>query len=151
MLSLSHTLISLPLGVYLTNPLQIFIAAFALHVLCDMVLHWNIYPHHYPTFPYKRVALDVVAGPLIAYFFLGQTLFSIPLWVAIAGGNMPDILHSLYFILKQRHRQSLVRWLNPFFYWHDRLQVETIDLVGGLTPQLTLAALSLVLVLTVSR
>lgn len=151
MLSLSHTLISLPLGVYLTNPLQIFIAAFVLHILCDMVLHWNIYPHHYPTFPYKRVALDVVAGPVIAYFFLGSQLFTLPVVAAMAGGNMPDVLHSLYFILKQRQQQRLVRRLNPFFYWHDRLQVETNDPLTGLIPQALLVGLSLVLILTYTR
>lgn len=144
MLSLAHTLISLPLGIYFQNPLLIFITAVLLHFVCDMILHWNIYLHHYKKFPYIQVALDVIAGPLIAYLFIGQDLFTIPVLAAIAGGNTPDIIHTLWEMSKKRRWP----WLKPFFHWHHNIQVETNDLLIGLTPQLTLAALSLVLALT---
>lgn len=147
MLSLAHTLISLPLGIYLNNPLIIFVAAFALHLLCDMIIHWNICPEYYPSFPYKQVATDVLTGPLVAYLMLGQELLSIPVLAAIIGGNMPDIIQGIWTLLKQVDRQRYVHWLNPFFHWHHRIQVETNDLLLGLTPQLVLVAFSFVLVL----
>ncbi len=148
MLSLAHTLISLPLGMYFDNPLLIFLAAFFLHFVCDMIIHWNIYPHQYRRFPYQQVALDVIAGPVVAYIFLGQHLFTVPVWAAILGGNAPDALHTIWVLLKQQNKQRFLCWLNPFFRWHDRIQVETNNLFIGLTPQLSLVALSLVLALT---
>ncbi len=148
MLSLAHTLISLPLGIYFQNPVLIFCAAFALHLLCDMVIHWNIFPQHYRRFPYIQVALDVIAGPLVAYLFLGQRLFTMPVWAAILGGNVPDVLHTSWILLRQHRKQHYLRWLNPFFHWHHHIQVETTHLLIGLTPQLLLVSLSLVLVLT---
>lgn len=148
MLSLSHTLISLPLGVYFQNPVLIFLAAFITHLACDAVIHWNIFPHHYRRFPYSLIALDVLAGPLIAYLFLGQHLFTAPIMAAILGGNAPDVLHTTWIILRQHGHARYLNWLNPFFYWHHRWQVETTHLGLGLIPQLLMIAFSLVLVLT---
>lgn len=144
MLSLSHTLISLPLGFYLDNSLKIFVTAFVTHIICDAVIHWNIYPRHYKKFPYKQVALDVIAGPIIAYLFIGHDLFTIPVLAAIAGGNAPDVIHTLW-VMGKKHYFRHFRW---FFHWHHNIQVETNNLLVGLTPQLTLVALSLVLILT---
>ncbi|MEK7498984.1 MAG: hypothetical protein AAB649_00065, partial [Patescibacteria group bacterium] len=87
MLSFSHTLISLPFGLTLTNPLLIFIAAFLMHLISDMFLHWNIYPHHYKSYPFFRVGVDVLSGLVFSYLLLSNALFTLPVLAAIAGGN----------------------------------------------------------------
>lgn len=146
MLSTTHTLISLPLGVYLANPLLAFTAAFLLHFLADMILHWNIYPDDYPRFPFGLVTLDVGGGLILAYLLLGTQTVTAPILAAILGGNLPDILHSLWFLARgDRQSRRWPRFVSKFFHFHHKIQRETRHLVPGLIPQLILAFFVIVL------
>ena len=149
MLSAAHTIISLPLGIYLNNPIIIFIFAFLLHFVADALLHWNIYPQDYPRFPYVLVALDILGGLILAYLIVGKSILTLPLLAAIAGGNMPDILHSLWLIAGgERHPEKWPRWVNASFAFHHKIQRETHNIVRGLISQIILALLAILLVLT---
>lgn len=146
MLSAAHTLISLPLGLYVHNPLAIFAAAFVLHLLCDTLLHWNIFHDQHERYPYLPVALDVGSGLLAAYALLDRTLFTLPLLAAVAGGNAPDIIHHFWDIIHATRYRPLLAWLAPFFTMHDKLQHETAQPVRGLISQLVLTALAVTLI-----
>lgn len=148
MLSLTHTLISLPLAYYLDNPLLIFIAAIAGHFLCDTLLHWNLFPDQIPKkFFFPLVAADVGGGLLVAYFLTGNDFFTLPVLLAILGGNLPDIIHQLYELLPAAVKHRWLHWAAPAFVWHDRLQLETHNIGQGLITQATLVFLAIVLLL----
>jgi len=135
-LSLTHTIISLPFGVYFENPLFIFLAAAALHFAADMLPHWNIYPQNFSRFPYGLVALDVIGGLGMAFALVGNDLFTIPVLAAIAGGNAPDIAHCLWLIAggeKQPRKTS--SWLNAPLNFHHRIQFELVSPAKGLISQ----------------
>lgn len=149
MLSLTHTIVSLPFGVYLQNPALIFAAAFLFHLLTDSLLHWNIYPRLYPRFPYRLVALDVIGGLGIAWLLLGDQVITPKVMAAIAGGNAPDVLHSLYWLTSPN--KPLARplaWLKPFFSFHHKIQRETDNIILGLASQIALIALTITLILS---
>lgn len=133
MLSLSHTIISLPFGLAFTNPLIIFLGAFLMHLVSDMFLHWNIYPHHFKRYPFFLVGLDVISGLIASYIILNNSLFTIPILTAIAGGNAPDVLHAFWSFLgktRQKHAPAFVQWA---FRFHEIIQRETESpLIGGL-------------------
>ncbi len=148
MLSLAHTLISLPVGVYLHNPLIIFVSAFLLHLLMDTFKHWNIYPWQFKQYPYILVAMDILVGLMTAWFLLGNRLFTIPLLAAIAGGNAPDILHGLWDMLEEKTQNTYFAWLKPFFSFHDNLQLETTNVGKGLIWQIIWITVSLILLLS---
>ena len=134
MLSAVHTIISLPFGLAFTNIFVIFIGAFLMHLVSDMFLHWNIYPHHYKNYPFFRVGIDVVSGIVFSYLLLNNTLFTLPILAAIAGGNAPDVLHAFWSFMgktRQKRSPSFVRWL---FRFHEIIQHETESpLIGGLS------------------
>lgn len=145
MLALTHTLVSLPFGVYLENPLLIFSSAFVWHLVCDTFLHWNIYPDNFKKFPTLLIALDVGGGILIAWLITGPSFFTVPILVAILGGNMPDIVQGIWeVLLTEKQRQRLSR-INLFFRFHYDLQYETTNVANGLLAQIILIATSLVL------
>lgn len=145
MLSVAHTLASLPFGIYLDQPLLIFIAAFIWHLFCDTLPHWNIYPDQFAKYPYHLVAVDVLGGLIIAWLLLGDRALTIPILAAIAGGNAPDIIHGLWDFVPATVKQHL-SWLQPWFHWHDRLQVETNHIPAGLVSQIAVVVLALVLI-----
>ena len=147
MLSIAHTLISLPFAVYFENPFLIFIAAFVFHLFSDTLLHWNVYAHRYEKYPSFLVAVDVIGGVLIAWFLIGNPLFTIPMLAAIAGGNMPDILNAFWDILKRTGHQKHFKILTPFFDWHDKLQLETNNMWHGLISQILLTVIACLLVI----
>ena len=148
MLSLAHTLISLPLGIYLENPWLILLGAIVVHLLCDMLLHWNIYPNDYPRFPYGLVALDVGGGVVLAALLVGPEIFSLPVLVAIAGGNLPDVLHSLLVIAGgEKNPRRFPRTVNHPFWLHHRIQHETRDVARGLASQIILVTLAILVTL----
>lgn len=134
MLSFSHTIISLPFGLAFTNPLIVFIGAFLMHLVSDMFLHWNIYPHHFKKYPFFLVGLDVASGLIASYIILNNSLFTIPILAAIAGGNAPDVLHAFWGFLgktRQKHTPAFVQWI---FRFHEIIQRETPSpLLGGLS------------------
>lgn len=145
MLSIAHTLASLPFGIYLDNPFLIFIAAFIGHLLCDTLSHWNIYADEHEQYPYLAVAADVIGGLLMAWLVLGDRLLTIPMFAAIAGGNAPDIITGLWDLLPASLRQRL-SWLTPWFRWHDRLQLETHHIPAGLISQILIISLGIALI-----
>lgn len=146
MLSFTHTLVSLPFGVYFHNPLIIFLGAFIWHLFCDTLLHWNIFPPLFKKYPYGLVALDIIAGLVAAWVVVGNSLFALPMLAAIAGGNAPDVCHGLWDWLNERQRRALA-WARPFFYFHEKLQLETSSWFWGITSQTLLILISLGLVL----
>jgi hypothetical protein len=146
MVSAVHTLISLPIGLYFENPLLILVTTVVLHLLADTFTHWNIYPHQFARFPYHLVAIDVAGGLLIAFVLLGSAFFTVPVLIAIFGGNLADIIHSFWEILSPVRRLYLPPWAQAFFRYHENLQRETPSLLRGLPSQLILAGIALVLV-----
>ena len=149
MLSLTHTIVSLPFGVYLQNPALIFTTAFLFHLLTDSLLHWNIYPKQYPHFPYKLVTLDVISGLIAAWLLLGNNIFTPAIVAAITGGNAPDVLHSLWLLRSKTNPPPLwLTWVKPFFTFHHKIQRETDNVIRGLVFQIILAALALTLILS---
>lgn len=147
MLALTHTLISLPFGLYFQSPLLAFIAAFLWHLFADSLLHWNIYPQNYKRYPYELVALDVITGLGISYLVVGPaTFFLWPMLAAIAGGNMPDILHTLRELTPPDKRDRYFSWGNLFFRFHHAVQKETPSVLRGLISQIVLIAIALWLI-----
>jgi hypothetical protein len=146
MLSAAHTLISLPFTIFLTNPVIIFLAAAVWHIFCDTLLHWNIYPKQFHRYPLALVALDISAGLTIAWGLTGANFSSLPVLAAIAGGNLPDVLHGLWDILAPTQRKSWPRYIRWCFAFHERTQLETNNVATGLVFQATLTVLSLYLV-----
>lgn len=142
MLSATHTLISLPFGIFLQNPLIIFSAAFVFHLFSDTLLHWNIFPYKYKRYPFQLVTIDILAGLILAWMFVGNDLISLPVLAAIAGGNAPDVLSTLWDMTKQRQRSRWLIWAAPFFNFHDRLQFETTNAAKGLISQIILVLLA---------
>lgn len=146
-LSLTHTLISLPFAFYLENPLLIFLAAFVMHLLADTFLHWNIYPYRFKRYPYELVALDVAGGVVLAWLLTGEQLFTLPVLLAIAGGNAPDILHGVWEVAGKNIQDRYFNWAKPLFRFHDHLQLETTSVPRGLAWQVVfgiIAVLSIV-------
>jgi hypothetical protein len=136
MLSLAHTIISLPFGFYLDKPLVIFILAAGLHFIADMLPHWNVYPQNFPRFPYGLVAFDVFGGLVFALVLTGADFFTLPVLAAIAGGNAPDVIHSLWMILGgEKNPRKFPRWTNRFFKFHERIQFELVSPARGLISQ----------------
>lgn len=143
MLSLTHTLISLPFASYLDAPVLIFMSAFVFHFFADTLLHWNIYPDHFKRYPYGLIALDVAAGVVLSWLWLGSAVLSVPVVAAIAGGNAPDILQALWDKLPLSIRTN--RFALPISRaarFHDRLQRETTNKLHGLAWQIVLIALA---------
>lgn len=145
MLSAAHTIISLPLGLLLNNPIAIFAAAFCMHILCDMILHWNVYPQHYKKYPYIQVASDITSGLVLAYLILDDTLFTLPVLAAIMGGNAPDVLHGLWSFLSDSAKKKMPAWVHKWFFIHEKVQWETKSpLLGGLS-QVLIGGLAIML------
>lgn len=140
MLSAAHTIISLPLGLLFDNPLLAFVSALLAHFAADSLLHWNIYPQDHPRFPYGIIALDVCSGLTAAALLLGGSLASPAMLAAIAGGNLPDILHTLWMICGgERRPERWPRAIQSFFAFHHRIQRETPHVAKGLVWQIALA------------
>ena len=146
MLSIAHTLISLPYAFWLEHPLAIFLAAMATHFLADTLLHWNIYPDPKRPYPVLAVASDVLGGVAVAWLLLGDAFLTLPVLVAIAGGNAPDVLHGLWELLPAKQRRQGPRWFKASFDWHDKLQVETTNVAAGLVSQVIAVGLALWLI-----
>lgn len=146
MLSVFHTIISLPFGVYMGSPLLAFLAAFAMHLLSDTFLHWNIFPWRFKRYPYELVALDVFGGVFVSWMLLGQEIINPLVIAAIAGGNMPDILHGLWDMIGKENQRKYFGFAAPAFAFHDRLQLETLDVAQGLVWQCILGALAVLLI-----
>jgi len=142
MLAIAHTIISIPFGLYLENPLIIFTSAFIWHLFCDTLLHWNIYPDNFKKFPTILVALDVISGLIVAWLLINQTLFAIPVLIAIAGGNAPDVLQGIWDVFLNKKQKEKLASIAPFFHFHDSLQLETNSIKLGIISQLALGAIA---------
>src|SRR5687768_14771650 len=115
MLSLSHTLISLPFAYYLDNPILIFIAAFIFHLFADTLLHWNLFPAQSKKFFYPLVAVEILAGLLLTWLLVGEDILTLPVLAAVAGGNAPDVIHQLWFLLTPEQHRRYFGWAIPAF------------------------------------
>ena len=146
MLSIAHTLISLPFAFLFQNPILLFLAAATMHLFADTLLHWNIYPYKFRRYPFELVALDVGGGIAIAWLLLGSQFFTLPVLVAIAGGNAPDIFHAFWEFLSPRQKNKVPRWLKKAFHTHDSLQLETTKVGKGLVSQAISVALAILIV-----
>lgn len=144
MLAFTHTVASLWLGVYFNNWVLAFLAAFVWHLFCDTWLHWNIYAWQFKGYPYGLVALDIVSGLLVSWLLFGSSLFTLPLLAAIAGGNMPDVLQTIWekFNLK---KEPAWRWAASFFNFHENLQQETLSPGKGLISQMIILLVTIAL------
>ncbi len=145
MLSLSHTLISLPFGVWLDTPIFIFTAAFLFHFICDSLLHWNVYPWRLKKYFYPAAMVDVISGLIIAAIVLGDRFYTPAIWLAVAGGNMPDILQESWQALPKKIKRML-RWAQPFFDFHENLQKESLSPARGLVWQIILVMFAISIV-----
>ncbi|MBI3273953.1 MAG: hypothetical protein HYZ69_02310 [Candidatus Colwellbacteria bacterium] len=146
MLSFTHTLISLPFAVYLNNPVLIFLAAFVFHFFADTLLHWNIYPPQFKRYPFVLVAIEIGAGLIAAWLLTGEQFFTIPMWAAIIGGNLPDVIQGLWDFTPKKYQDKQLGWLKPVFVWHDKLQLETPSVAWGLLSQIILIAIAVALI-----
>ena len=147
MLSIAHTVISLPFGIYMTNPWLIFASAFIMHILADTLLHWNIFPDQFKRYPIALVALDILSGVVLAYFITGEQFLTISILVAIAGGNAPDVMHGVWEIIGKKNQDKYLTWAKPFFTWHDKIQLETESITKGVISQVALGIIAILLVL----
>jgi|SRR3989344_3858151 len=146
MLSLTHTIISLPFGAYMDNPWLILAATTVFHFFADTILHWNIYPAKFKSYPYALVGLDIASGVVAAWLLTGSQFLTIPIWAAIIGGNLPDILQALWDFLDKRIKDTYLPAMKPIFTWHDRLQLETASPAIGLLSQGILIATAIALI-----
>lgn len=146
MLSFTHTITSLPFAILMDNPWLIFVNTFLFHALADTLLHWNIYPWKFKRYPVLLVGLDITGGLAIAWYLMGQQIFSWPVLAAIAGGNAADVIHGLWELTPPSKQRKLFPSMHPFFVWHDGLQLETHHVVQGLLWQIVLIAISLVFI-----
>ena len=124
MLSFTHTLTSLPLAYLMSSPLLIFAAAFVWHLLCDSLLHWNVYAEDYKRYPWFLVMSDVAGGLLFAWLATGDDILTLPVLAAIAGGNAPDVAHTVWDALPRAIRSKFSAWATPWFQFHNNLQLE---------------------------
>ncbi len=145
MLSLSHTLISLPFAYYLDNPILIFAATFIFHLFADTLLHWNLFPAQSKQFFYPLVAVEVLGGLLLTWLLVGEDLLAVPVLAAIAGGNAPDVLHQLWDFLSLKQKKHWFSWAMPAFRFHDHLQLETARIGKGMVSQVILIVLVITL------
>lgn len=146
MLSLAHTLISLPFAYYLENPFLIFIAAFVFHLFADTLLHWNLFPEQSKQLFYPLVAVEVLGGIVATWLLVGSDILTMPVLVAIAGGNAPDVIHQFWDFLTPKQRQRYFAWIMPAFKFHSDLQSETLSFSKGVVSQVILVAIAAVLV-----
>ena len=147
MLSLTHTIISLPIGLHLSNPIIIFITAFVSHFIADSVLHWNIDPKNNTRYTLCFVAFDVLGGLILSWLFIGNQLFTLPIIVAIFASNLPDIIQVTWYLFGKNKYSKYFQWLLPFFNFHEKIQSETNNIPKGLASQIIVIALSLALIL----
>ena len=137
MLSLAHTIISLPFGLLPIPSSVILLLAFLFHFVLDGLLHWNIYPPRHRRFPFVLVSLDIILGLLISFFLMGNQFFSWPIFAAIIGANLPDILQSLWSFAGEPAKHYW-RFVYPFFRLHNQIQWETTNIPLGLISQILL-------------
>jgi len=142
MTAVAHTLISLPFGVYLQSPVIIFLVTFSVHLLLDTLLHWNLYPHVLGRAFRPLAVLDGLTALLISWLLLGNDFFTLPVLTAIVGGNLPDVMHLSWDMLREETRRKYFSFLIPAFTFHSNLQLETSSFWRGIVWQgiLSLAA-----------
>jgi len=116
-----------------------------MHVLCDHLLHWNIYPHKMRRYPFELVALDVVGGLGAAYLIAGNAIFTLPVLAAIAGGNMPDILHAFWGFLPERIQKKSPALIRAAFAFHIHVQRETDSIPKGLVSQIIVGGIAIII------
>jgi hypothetical protein len=136
MLSLSHTLISLPIAAYTENLWLIFALAFVLHLFADSLPHWNFLPDKKGRYPLLPAAFDISLGLILAWLILSHKILTPPYLVAIFGGNLPDILHAFWHF---QPTSAQTRWPQPIramFAFHHNIQWETKKIIPGLISQI---------------
>jgi len=144
MLSLTHTIVSLPIGTYFSNPIIIIFLALSSHYILDAIFHWNIYPPQLKN-PILPVAADIVSGLALAWIIVGNNIFSLPIIIAIIASNTPDVIQALWFIAGQPTSKRFRLFTLPLRF-HDKIQWETNNIAPGLISQLILISLSVLLV-----
>lgn len=145
MLSFTHTIVSLPFAYWFDSPLFVFAAAFVFHLVADTLLHWNLFPEQSKKFFYPLVALEIIGGVVAAMAVVGQDILTINVLAAIAGGNAPDVIHQLYFLLSPAQRKKYFTWAQPAFDFHNNIQSETPFFFKGMISQVILIGLTLLL------
>jgi len=123
------------------SPLLAFAAAFGLHLFADTLLHWNIYVDRH-RWPYLWVVLDVIAALAFTYWIAPAKFLTVPVLAAILGGNLPDLWGGLWDLAQVLIKKNLYHSKGAFLRFHDRLQYETFSPWKGLWRQVTLVALS---------
>lgn len=161
MLAVTHTIMSVTIGMHVQQPAYAFALAFILHNFADTLLHWNIYVDKH-RWPYAWVVLDVV-GALAAAYWLAPDRFLTPaMLAAILGGNLPDIWGNGIIVLRalrarlarrplMRLPSLLVRVHQQFLDFHDGLQYETVSATRGLVWQVVLSGVAIALTRTAAH
>ncbi len=148
MLSVTHTLVSLPIGAAVQQPVLSFLLALLLHLFADTLLHWNIYLHRHRR-PYLWAAVDVAAALGIAWLLVPDRFLTAPMVAAIIGGNAPDLWQNSVPIVQRV--LPVPRWLgkeNPLLRFHSSIQDETDTWWKGVAWQVVLGAAALWLLRT---
>jgi hypothetical protein len=100
----------------------------------DTFLHWNIYPQKYKKYPFFLVGMDVFSGLILSYILLQNTMFTLPVLAAIAGGNAPDVFHAFWSFMGKKRQKKTPRFVQAAFRFHEKIQWETESpLKGGLS------------------
>jgi len=133
---------------YIDEPLLLFAAAILIHIVLDLIPHWDYVKGkeklknkvHY-------VALDLAVGPLImlsTLFIAGETDIWKISWYMLGGilANIPDFLTLLFIFLPKS------KILKTIFDLHQKLHiVKHPDWKIGIPPQIAVMVISLLLII----
>lgn len=156
MLAITHTLVSVPIGIYVHQPVYAFALSLIAHLFADTLLHWNIYVDRH-RWPYAWAALDVAAGLAAASWIAPDRFLTPPMLAAIVGGNLPDLWANGIAVVRRLQTRFMPRAAagrpvtllgrihQAVLDFHDRLQYETTSPTRGLVWQLVLSVFSLAL------
>ena len=97
------------------------------------------------SYPYVWVAFDVVSGLGAAYLIASNAVFSLSILAAIAGGNMPDVLHACWSAISEHQKKRAPKFINAYFDFHEAIQRETDSLPKGLVSQILTSGLAIIL------
>jgi hypothetical protein len=112
-----------------------------------MFLHWNIYPHHYKCYPFLLVGIDVISGLVASYIILSNSVFTLPILAAIAGGNAPDIFHAFWSFMGVQRQKRSPRLVQTSFAFHEAIQRETANPLIGVLWQIVFCSIAIILMI----
>lgn len=97
------------------------------------------------SYPFVWIALDVVSGLGASYLIAGNAVLTISVLSAIAGGNMPDVLHAFWSFMGKKRQKHAPKTVRRFFTFHESFQRETDSVPRGLVSQIILGGLAILI------